>query len=85
MYICIVIHWLCFSLQGKCEVLTGWVLLNIQCGNGNNLSVKVFRNSEQCWQKCSILNNCEMVEKWCFLEAEKARKIGICQLFWQKS
>ena len=42
MYICIVIHGLCFSLQGKCEVLTGWVLLNIQCGNGNNLSVKVF-------------------------------------------
>nr|DAJ58575.1 MAG TPA: hypothetical protein [Caudoviricetes sp.] len=30
------------------------------------------------------MNNCEMVEKWCFLEAEKARKIGICQLFWQK-
>lgn len=26
-----------------------------------------------------------MVEKWCFLEAGKARKIGICQLFWQKS
>nr|DAL33512.1 MAG TPA_asm: hypothetical protein [Caudoviricetes sp.] len=31
------------------------------------------------------MNNCEMVEKWCFSEAEKARKIGICQLFWQKS
>nr|DAJ58667.1 MAG TPA: hypothetical protein [Caudoviricetes sp.] len=42
MYICIVIHGLYFGLQGKCEVLTGWVLLNIQCGNGNNLSVKVF-------------------------------------------
>ena len=85
MYICIVIHELYFGLQGKCEVLTGWVLLNIQCENGNNLSVKVFRNSEECGQKCSILNNCEMVGKLVFLWAEKAWKIGFCRPFWQKS
>ena len=84
MYICIVIHELYFGLQGKCEVLTGWVLLNIQCGNGNNLSVKVFCISEECGQKCSILNNCEMAEKWRFCGQKKPGKSDFVGRFGRK-